>query len=344
MFSTLWQILIALWRVFKSIDIMPRRRKANQKGGQEAKSEPNKPKHNPNDKSKHNPKHKPKEQNTTKREPVLRCLKDSHLKLEKRHYLLDLHHYCEHMNRAHSNPKMFSQLSHYAENTLYRGDVKHLGDWSKISYLHQEALRAVSVVKEVEVDAWKNTVHSINATYYALIAEAMNTVIADLQDDESSGNSLTVIHMQKCQNFLKTSMQDAKKTVIQEYKSALREKEIAKLNRNIENIEEKLQKEKSESTDGSEDSPLYKKLERSLGNLQKRLYHLQSGKSYQASHAGDLASQAGDLASQAGDSEEEDEGGNAPPRTLGNKFSVDLWGGKGQRTQARTSDLSLKYL
>jgi len=148
---------------------------------------------------------------------------------------------------------------------------------------------------------------------------------------------LTVIHMQKCQNFFNTSMRDAKKTVIQEYKSAHREKEIAKLKRNIEKVEEKLQNEKSESTDGSEDSPLYKKLERSLGNLQKKLYHLQSGKSYQAS-------QAGDLASQAGDSEEEDEGGNTPPRTLENKFSVDLWGGKGQRTQARTSDLSLKYL
>jgi hypothetical protein len=334
---------------------MPRRRQANQKVGQEPKSEPNKSnhnpkdksKHNPKDKSKHNPKDKPKEQNTTKRGPVLRCLKDSHLKLEKRHYLLDLHHYCENMRRAHSNPAMFSKLSHYAEDTLYRGDVKHLGDWSKISYLHQEALRVVSVVKEVKVDAWTNTVHSINANYYALIAEAMNTVIADLQDDESSGNSLTVIHMQKCRTFLNTSMQDAKKTVIQEYKSAHREKEIAKksahrekeiakLKRNIEKVEEKLQKEKSESVDGSEDSS-YEKTENLLERLRKRLYHLQSGKSYQASHAGDPDSQAVD-------SEDEDEGDTAPKPTQESKFSVDLWGGKGQRTQARTSDLSLKYL
>jgi hypothetical protein len=227
---------------------------------------------------------------------------------------------------------MFSKLSHYAEDTLYRGDVKHLGDWSKISYLHQEALRSASVVKEVEVDAWMQTVHTINATYYQLIAEAMNKVIVDLQDDESSGTSITEVHMQKCRNFLTTSIQEAKKTVIQEYKSAHREKEIAKLKRSIEKLEAK----KSENTDGSEDSASYEKLERLLGNLRKKLDRLQSGKSYQASHAGDLASQAGE-------SEDEEDDDDSPQRTQENKFSVDLWGGKGQRTQARASDLSLKY-
>ena len=332
---------------------MPTRHQANQKGGQNPKSNPSKSKHKPKDKTKHKPKDKPKEQNTTKRETGLRCFNDPHLKFQTRHYLLDLHHYCENMSRAHSTPAMFSKLSHYAEDTLYRGDVKHLGAWSKISYLHLEALRDASVVKEVEVDDWKQTVHTINATYYALIAEAMNKVIIDLQDDESTGTRMTEIHMQKCYKFFTKSMQEAKKTVIQEYKSAHREKEIAKVTHNIERIEANLEKKKSESTDGSEDPASYKKLERLLGNLQKKLDSLQSGKSYQASHAGDLASQAGDLASQGGESEYNSDEDEEDRRRVHVKqdsssqirnFSVDLWGGKGQRTQARASDLSLKYM
>ncbi len=315
----------------------PRPSRQNQTAKDKSKHNPqDKSKHNPQDKSKHNPKNKPKAQNPTKREPVLRCFNDPHLNSQKRHYLLDLHHYCDNMRRAHSTPAMFSQLSHYAEDTLYRGDVKHLGDWSKISYLHQEALRAVSVVKEVEVDTWTHTVHTINATYYDLIAKAMNKVITDLQDDESSGTSMTLIHMQECRNFLTTAIKDAKKTVIQKYKSAHREKEIAKLKRIIKKIEEKL----SEATEGSQE---YKGREILLTVKRKKLDRLQSGKSYQAPHAGDLASQPGDLESQAGESEDEEDDDDTSQRTQENKFSVDLWGGKGQRTQARASDLSLKY-
>ena len=70
---------------------------------------------------------------------------------------------------------------------------------------------------------------------------------------------------------------------------------------------------------------------------------MQSGKSYQASQAGDLESQTGKSDYNSDEDEQDRRRVHPPESTQENKFSVDLWGGKGQRTQARASDLSLKY-
>jgi hypothetical protein len=248
------------------------------------------------------------------------------------------------MKHAHENPTTFKSKQNKARVELAFGDVKNMGAWSKISSVYQQQLKTFNEIPEDKINNWVRLLHEISVAYYHEVGTAMHGFLREITSQEI--NETTLVELNESKNNLFLAMKEAKRNAIRNFNNAKRDKTVRKLQKEIAYFQKQV--DENSSPEGNEDPILHKKQNR-LERLQKQLERMQ-GRQNSRSQSGEESQAEKDDFPGLDETDEEKGGNDYPPAgpqaggSQAGQYRMDLWGDRRQRTQARVSDLSLKYL